>query len=116
MTLIDSDFGRLARLSFAPLQPESFTQASAKRASVTPAKVSSLNLAWDYSDWTSLNGKSFPSEMQMTLVSGTDTNTVRFKLSSVQADEQLSVTPFPTPDSNSYTHINITRLFKRLMQ
>lgn len=92
------------------------TSGLIRQASITPAKVSSLNLAWDYSDWTSLNGKSFPSEMQMTLASGTDTNTVKFKLSSVQADEQLSVTPFPTPDSNSYTHINITRLFKRLMQ
>ncbi len=86
-----------------------------RQASVTPAKASSLNLAWEYSDWTTLNEKSFPTEMLMTLTSGTDTNTAKFRLSSVQADEQLSITPFPTPDSN-YSHINITRLFKRLMQ
>ena len=86
-----------------------------RQAAITPAKASSLNLVWDYSDWTTLNGKSFPTEMLMTLASGTDTNTVKFKLSSVQADEQLSVTPFPTPDS-SYSHINIIALFKRLMQ
>ena len=34
---MDSDFGSLMWLSFAPLQPESFTQAIAKRVSSAPA-------------------------------------------------------------------------------
>ena len=39
---MDSDFGRSMWFSFAPLHPESFTQAMANRVSVTPASSAVL--------------------------------------------------------------------------
>lgn len=84
-----------------------------QQTSVKPSVASALHLNWTYTDWTKVDGKSFPSDMTMSASSQANKNEIRFRLSNVQTDSKLKVEPSPLPGSN-YSHINITRLFRRL--
>ena len=84
-----------------------------QQTSVSPAKTSSLSLVWTCSEWTSVEGKSFPSDMLMRASSGTDATTLSFKLSNVQVDEHIGNIASPMP-GNNYKPIDIQKLFRQL--
>lgn len=86
-----------------------------RQATVTSPRVPSMKLEWTYSDWTTLDGKSFPAEMVMSMSSANGSNNVRFRLSGMQVDEQMGSIASPMPGSN-YTPMDINRLFRRLMK
>ena len=86
-----------------------------RQATVTSPRVPSLKLEWTYSAWTSLDGKSFPAEMVMSMASANGSNNVRFRLSGMQVDEQMGSIASPMPGSN-YSPMDINRLFRRLMK
>ncbi len=84
-----------------------------RQATVTSPKVPSMKLEWTYTDWTSLDGKTFPAEMNMTMVSSTGSNNIRFRFSNMQVDEQMGSIASPMPGSN-YSPMDIDKLFRRL--
>ena len=84
-----------------------------RQATITSPRVPSMKLEWMYSDWTSLDGKSFPAEMHMTLVSSNGSNNIRFRFSNMQVDEQMGAIASPLPGSN-YSPMDIDKLFRRL--
>ena len=84
-----------------------------RQATVTSPKVPSLKLEWTYSDWTSLDGKTFPAEMHMTLSSSNGSNNIRFRFSNMQVDEQMGAIASPLPGSN-YSPMDIDKLLRRL--
>lgn len=96
----------LVEASSGLIRQTSLTSSSAGNA---------LALDWTYSDWTKLDGKSFPTQMQMTMNSSNGSTVAQFALSRVQADESMGDIR-TVIDESRYTHVNLYRVLNKLVK
>ncbi|MBR1754973.1 MAG: DUF4292 domain-containing protein [Bacteroidaceae bacterium] len=87
-----------------------------RQTSVTSSSAgNALALDWTYSDWTKLDGKSFPTQMQMTMNSSNGSTVAQFALSRVQVDESMGDIK-TVIDESRYTHVNLYRVLNKLVK
>lgn len=76
-------------------------------------KAPEARIDWNYGEWSTLNGQSFPTQMLMTIHSGKGDLAAQFTLSRLQSDENMGNLN-TTIDTNRYKQVDINQIIRKL--